>query len=285
MREPIPGAAVKPGQQEPRRGSERRGTCDARGAASGSRLLADGFAVVRVVPEWVRYYDARLESISAVEGPRFRRRRSYDRVILYRPVGLIEMRLIWESRLRAFPPRLPEQPIFYPVLNVEYASQIASRWNTRSSAYAGYVTKFSVDDAYAAQFERHIVGSRIHEELWIPAERLGEFNQHIVGPITVVAAFFGAQFRGYVPDRFGMRGRDAVGQFLLLNATLDDYAMDFSGEIAANSTAVFLHYPFWRQTDFTAHGIDRSRQDHVLAGIAIVWEHHFPGLPLPTLRE
>ena len=42
-------------------------------------------------------------------------------MILYRPVGLNELRLIYESGLKAFPPRLPEQPIFYPVLNLEYA--------------------------------------------------------------------------------------------------------------------------------------------------------------------
>ena len=109
-------------------------------------------------------------------------------MILYRPVGLTEMRLVWESQLRAFPPRLPEQPIFYPVLNFEYASQIASRWNTQTRDFVGYVTRFDVEDEYVSQFERHIVGGRIHEELWIPATDLDDFNQHIIPPIRVVAA-------------------------------------------------------------------------------------------------
>lgn len=82
-------------------------------------------------------------------------------MILYRPVGLKEMQLIYESGLRAFPPRLPEQPIFYPVLNLEYAQQIARDWNTKSSHFAGYVTRFEVEDAYITRFKRHIVGSRI----------------------------------------------------------------------------------------------------------------------------
>ncbi len=39
-------------------------------------------------------------------------------MILYRPVGMDELRLIYGAGMRSFPPRLPEQPIFYPVLKV-----------------------------------------------------------------------------------------------------------------------------------------------------------------------
>jgi hypothetical protein len=41
------------------------------------------------------------------------------------------------------PPRLPEQPIFYPVLNEEYAPMIARDWNVKQSG-TGYVTRFSL---------------------------------------------------------------------------------------------------------------------------------------------
>src|SRR3954465_6645877 len=99
---------------------------------------------------------------------------------LYRPVGLIELQRIYESGMRAFPPRLPEQPIFYPVLNFGYAAQIARDWNTKSNYFAGYVTEFEVEDTYISQFGRQIVGGREHEELWIPAEQLEEFNRHII---------------------------------------------------------------------------------------------------------
>ena len=50
---------------------------------------------------------------------------------LYRPVGQKELDLIQASGWTAFPPRLDWQPIFYPVLNVEYATRIARDWNTR----------------------------------------------------------------------------------------------------------------------------------------------------------
>ncbi len=118
-------------------------------------------------------------------------------MILYRPVGLRELELIAQANFKAFPPRLPEQPIFYPVLNFEYAKQIARDWNTKSPpSYAGFVTQFEVEQAYFEKFEVHTVGNCTHQELWIPAEELEEFNQHIVGMIKVVAAYYGESFAG-----------------------------------------------------------------------------------------
>lgn len=93
-------------------------------------------------------------------------------MILYRPVGIQELRLIADSGFNAFPPRLPFQPIFYPVLNFEYAQQIARDWNTKDSAsgFAGFVTKFVVDDSYISRYEIQVVGAKQHQEFWIPAE-------------------------------------------------------------------------------------------------------------------
>jgi len=107
---------------------------------------------------------------------------------LYRPVGEKELTLIRDSGWREFPPRLPEQPIFYPLLEEEYAVQIARDWNTRDGG-TGYVLRFQVDSDYLAQFSVETVGSRIHRELWIPAEQLEQFNRHIVGAIEVVQEF------------------------------------------------------------------------------------------------
>lgn len=115
---------------------------------------------------------------------------------LYRPVGVTELRLIEELDRRAFPPRLEIQPIFYPVLNFDYAAQIARDWNTRDPV-AGFVTRFEIDDEYAARFSVQTVGRRgRYDELWVPAEELGEFNAHIVGAVEVVAAFYGENFEG-----------------------------------------------------------------------------------------
>lgn len=117
-------------------------------------------------------------------------------VLLYRPVGLKELELIAAANFVAFPPRLPEQPIFYPVLNFAYAEQIARDWNTKTNAFAGFVARFEIDPVYAATFEVHTVGNRTHQELWVPADELAEFNRHILGQIEVVAAYYGEQFVG-----------------------------------------------------------------------------------------
>ena len=108
--------------------------------------------------------------------------------ILYRPVGEKELELIRASGWKEFPPRLPEQPIFYPVLTEEYAIQIARDWNTRDGG-AGYVLRFAVESAYLDQFPVRVAGARVHQEYWIPAEQLEEFNQHIAGLIETVHEF------------------------------------------------------------------------------------------------
>lgn len=116
---------------------------------------------------------------------------------LYRPVGDEELRLIVSSGYRAFPPRLPEQPIFYPVLKEEYATQIARDWNTKHSAGRhGYVTRFRVRSEFLSRYEVQTVGGSVHQELWVPAGELEEFNANIVGPIEVIAEFAGAEDAG-----------------------------------------------------------------------------------------
>lgn len=124
------------------------------------------------------------------------RTRSKDtmrKVTLYRPVGQKEYELIAESGFTAFPPRLPEQPLFYPVLNEEYATQIARDWNTRDafSGYRGYVMTFAVRADFLSHYPVHQVGSSTHREYWIPAEDLPAFNRAIVGAIECMATFYG----------------------------------------------------------------------------------------------
>lgn len=108
--------------------------------------------------------------------------------ILYRPVGPAELELIRISGMTAYPPRLPDQPIFYPVLNEEYATQIARDWNVKDSGI-GYVTRFAVRSDYLSRFKVETVGSRIHQELWVPAADLEEFNRNLVGVIEVISTF------------------------------------------------------------------------------------------------
>lgn len=111
-----------------------------------------------------------------------------ETVTLYRPTGPKELELVRGSGFRRWPPRLPEQPIFYPVTNEEYAVQIARRWNVKDSG-VGYVTRFQVRKAFMDRFPLQKVGGDEHTEWWIPAEQLEELNDNIVGLIEVIGEY------------------------------------------------------------------------------------------------
>ena len=111
-----------------------------------------------------------------------------ETVTLWRPVGPKELELIRQTGMRAFPPRLPEQPIFYPVRTEEYAVNIARDWNVAASGI-GFVTRFQVKRSFIDRFEVKEAGGRSHLEYWIPADDLEAFNEAIVGLIEVVSSF------------------------------------------------------------------------------------------------
>lgn len=114
---------------------------------------------------------------------------------LYRPVGQAELDLIKIVGFRKFPPRLPNQPFFYPVLAEEYATQIARDWNTKDerSGFAGYVLRFQVQTEFLDGYEVRIAGSSKHREYRIPAAELAKFNASLVGVIEVIAEFRGPE--------------------------------------------------------------------------------------------
>lgn len=111
-----------------------------------------------------------------------------ETVTLWRPTGPEELALVAASGWTRWPPRLPEQPIFYPVLNEDYAVAIARDWNDPASG-SGFVTRFEVRKEFLDRYEVHQVGGRTILEYWIPAEDLDEFNRNLVGPIELVATF------------------------------------------------------------------------------------------------
>ena len=111
-----------------------------------------------------------------------------ETLTLWRPIGPQELELIRQTGMRAFPPRLPEQPIFYPVLTEEYAVKIARDWNVPASG-SGFVTRFKVRRSFIDRYDVKDAGGRSHLEYWIPAEDLDAFNAAIVGTIEVVRSF------------------------------------------------------------------------------------------------
>lgn len=117
-------------------------------------------------------------------------------ITLYRPIGEKELILIAESDFKKFPPRLEWQPIFYPVLNEQYACEIASQWNTKDEFgnYLGFVTAFKVTQEEFSKYKTENVGGSHHNELWVPSGALEDFNNAIVGQIDVVKVFVGGKF-------------------------------------------------------------------------------------------
>jgi hypothetical protein len=111
--------------------------------------------------------------------------------VLFRPVGQAELDLIKEAEWRAFPARLPHQPIFYPVLTEDYAIKIARDWNTKDHAwgFVGYVTRFQVATEFLARYPVREAGGRSHRELWVPAEEMDLFNANLIGLIELTHTF------------------------------------------------------------------------------------------------
>ncbi|PRH85855.1 ADP-ribosylation/crystallin J1 [Labrys okinawensis] len=107
---------------------------------------------------------------------------------LWRPVGPEELALIRASGMKTFPPRLPDQPIFYPVTTHAYAVKIARDWNVPASG-SGFVTRFEVDQAFLERYAVQEAGGKDHQEYWIPAEDLPAFNAAIIGEIKIVDSF------------------------------------------------------------------------------------------------
>lgn len=156
----------------------------------------DGALVISRGDDVVRIARPEIESATLADGRTFARshfrsdavplEREPGVVVLYRPVGNVELALVASSGWKAFPPRLPEQPIFYPVTNVPYAREIAERWNA-AEGRGVHVLRFRVDDATIGRWlPVRCVGARHHTELWVPADELEAFNAAIVGTIEEV---------------------------------------------------------------------------------------------------
>ena len=144
------------------------------------------------------------------------------------------------------------------------------------------MTKFSVPDSHLAAYEPHIVGSATHVEYWIPAKDLPQFNAAIQGIIDVESGYFGEGFRGFIPDGFGLKGKDVVAQFVAMANTWDCSRMDFVCEVATNRKAIYLNFPFWSQFDFNSLGISHQHRDSTIDRLREAWDFNKISVPLPV---
>jgi hypothetical protein len=220
--------------------------------------------------------------LSALAGVHAKREdNAVNAITLFRPVGLKELRLVMDSDFRAFPPRLPHQPIFYPVLNREYAAQIASQWNSRDefAGYAGFITRFEVKRSYVEQFDIHQVGAAVHQELWIPADKLDVFNTMIVSYIQVIDGYYGERYTGPEPLPTILKGSVAIEQLEMLANCLPS---EVSAEISVNWQVVYANYLFWCRLQPSKARMTGTQKRAILSTIRQAWDKHQPEIPLPS---
>lgn len=187
--------------------------------------------------------------------------------------------------MRGFPPRLVHQPIFYPVLNLEYARQIARDWNPpdKNSGFAGFVTQFEVSSTYLSKFEVHTAGTSTHREYWIPAREMYSFNKAIGGLISVEEAFFGNEYSGFAPDAHRLKDLNAREQFATLSG-IADYA-EFLAEVSVNRKAVFLNCLFWLKNNLADPRCDSNQRQLFITRMAKAWKDSKIDVPLPRLKQ
>lgn len=183
--------------------------------------------------------------------------------------------------MREFPQRLENQPIFYPVVNLDYARQIAREWNTpdAESGFSGFVTKFEVSSTYLSKFELHTAGSAAHREYWIPAKELGVFNKAINGQISVEEGFFGQEYVGYQEDEDGFKGLNAIEQFSALLKMADQD--DFNARVSEHRKTIFINCLFWLKTDISNLPCTSEQRDTFFTHLVNAWETDSIGVPLP----
>ena len=185
---------------------------------------------------------------------------------LFRPVGAKEMDLIMNTGNRRFPARLPEQSIFYPVLNIDYAVQIARDWNAKDekSGYVGFVLSFDVDDYYISKFEIQQAGSSIHQEYWIPAEELVIFNQNIQKNILIAEAYYGNDYTGKALINTTLQGKSYSEQLIYLKNLKESNIMEYTCEVLAQWKIISQNYFLWKENDYLFVNIQNIDKENLL---------------------
>jgi hypothetical protein len=184
---------------------------------------------------------------------------------------------MFESGMRSFPSNANElSSVSSNLSDVEF---VAQKFDAMGETQAGYVVQIILDDRYRKSFLRRDPSARSISDI-----QLAEFNANVTGPFTAIRAFFGPLFLGWIPDRFGLKGKDAIAQFVALAGVCTFSRMDFTCEVQANNLAVFLNYPFWTSHDFSLRSISRQLRDQILQDILTIWSHAFPQMQLPCSK-
>ena len=80
-----------------------------------------------------------------------------------------------------------ERNDFEVVKAIDFAKHAVETYNFyRKEKVAEVKDVKEIDDDYISSFTVQVVGASYHQELWIPAEELDNFNNHIIGKIEII---------------------------------------------------------------------------------------------------
>ncbi|RYD52190.1 MAG: ADP-ribosylation/crystallin J1 [Sphingobacteriales bacterium] len=108
---------------------------------------------------------------------------------LYHTVSESGLQALQTLRWRGLPPCA--EAAFYPALTRQFALETTRLWKLPEWG-TGYLTRFKISARYVRDFEVQSLSGEVYEELWVPTEELGAFNQHIVGKIEVLQVLHGS---------------------------------------------------------------------------------------------
>lgn len=202
---------------------------------------------------------------------------------LYRPTGISELELIYDSGMKSFPARLLDQPVFYPVTNFGYATQIAKDWNKpRPPSYCGFVVSFEISDLVLKNYDSKIVGNSYHKEFWIPSDHLPSFNSHLLGQINLIEGHFSENYNGYIGEsrpfepELSLTGKSSREQIQIIRDCDKFESNRLSKLIDQNRKFVFLNILGWKY-----HGLESK----FLKSIITEWNKLGTGIHLPESEK
>lgn len=124
------------------------------------------------------------------------------------------------------------------------------------------------------------MGSSLHIEYWIPANRPPDFNTALQGTIKVHSAYFGPRFQGFVPDKGVLKDKAVLARFTTMTELLRLNGKAFAAEVILNQKAIYLNFMFWAQFDCAALDVDQKQRLELLDGIREAWESNHSAIVL-----
>lgn len=197
---------------------------------------------------------------------------------LYRLASMNELKATFASGMKSFQ-SMDGHDFTFVVHEKDVAKHLLSLGLTGTEPC--YLLRAEIGDDNFQERVRPQTTTSDNGERSVAASSLEELNRHVHGLIQVVSVVSGRLTDGFVPDRFGLRGKNAKDQARALLSAMNHAPMDFALEVKANAFAVLANYAFWEILEPSDLGQDSSMKTKFLDGTSSIWKTANPGLELP----